>query len=148
MGRVGHGHERGEESGEGEVRGRGRIPHKGRRGRRLRRRGRGGGRRSRRSGGGRGDGGGIFFGAFFGGVFGVVHPKQLGRAARARGALGARGRHRARTLLRARVPDGWRITKCLTPTGELPTDPRGTVDLTALRGQVSLRFQVVRAAAP
>ena len=54
----------------------------------------------------------------------------------------------ARTLLRARVPDGWRITKCLTPTGELPTDPQGTVDLTALRGQVSLRFQVVRAAAP
>jgi hypothetical protein len=54
----------------------------------------------------------------------------------------------ARTLLRARVPDGWRVTKCLTPTGELPTDPQGTVDLTALRGQVSLRFQVVRAAAP
>ena len=46
-----------------------------------------------------------------------------------------------RTLLRARVPDGWRITKCSTPTGELPTDPRGTVDLTALRGGVSLRFQ-------
>ena len=54
----------------------------------------------------------------------------------------------ARTLLRARVPDGWRVTKCLTPTGELPTDPQGTVDLTALRGQVSLRFQVVRTTAP
>jgi hypothetical protein len=39
-----------------------------------------------------------------------------------------------RTLLRARVPDGWRITRGLTPNGELPTDPLGTVDLTALRG--------------
>ena len=47
-----------------------------------------------------------------------------------------------RTLLRARVPDGWRITKCLTATGELPTDPHGTVDLTTLRGPVALRFQV------
>ncbi len=46
-----------------------------------------------------------------------------------------------RTLLRARVPDGWRITRCLTPTGELPTDPQGTVDLTALRSSVTLRFQ-------
>ena len=47
-----------------------------------------------------------------------------------------------RTLLRARVPDGWRVTKCLTATGELPTDPHGTVDLTTLRGPVALRFQV------
>jgi hypothetical protein len=29
-----------------------------------------------------------------------------------------------RTLLRARVPDGWRITRCFTPTGELPAAPR------------------------
>ena len=49
-----------------------------------------------------------------------------------------------RTLLRARVPDGWRVTKCLTATGELPTDPQGTVDLTTLRGPVALRFQVQR----
>jgi hypothetical protein len=49
-----------------------------------------------------------------------------------------------RTLLRARVPDGWRVTKCLTATGELPTDPHGTVDLTTLRGPVALRFQVQR----
>ena len=53
-----------------------------------------------------------------------------------------------RTLLRARVPDGWRVTKCLTATGELPTDPQGTVDVTTLRGQVSFRFFVERAAAP
>ena len=66
---------------------------------------------------------------------------------RAEVALPAR-QNPTRTLLRARVPDGWRVTKCFTPTGELPTDPQGTVDLTALRGQVSLRFQVVRAAAP
>lgn len=49
-----------------------------------------------------------------------------------------------RTLLRARVPDGWRVTRCLSPAGELATDSRGTVDLTALRGRVSLRFQVAR----
>ena len=49
-----------------------------------------------------------------------------------------------RILLRARVPDGWRVTRCLTPTGPLPTDPQGTVNLTALRGSVALRFQVER----
>lgn len=49
-----------------------------------------------------------------------------------------------RTLLRARVPDGWRVTQCLTATGELPTDPQGTVDLTTLRGPVALRFQAQR----
>ena len=53
-----------------------------------------------------------------------------------------------RTYLRARVPEGWRVTKCLTPTGELPTDPQGTVDLTALRGHISLRFHVARSATP
>ena len=53
-----------------------------------------------------------------------------------------------RTFLRARVPAGWRVTKCLTPTGELPTDPQGTIDLSALRGSVALRFQVARIAAP
>ena len=53
-----------------------------------------------------------------------------------------------RTFLRARVPSGWRVTKCLTPTGELATDRQGTVDLTALRGSVALHFQVARIAAP
>ncbi len=52
-----------------------------------------------------------------------------------------------RTFLRARVPDGWRVTKCLTPTAQLPTDPQGTVDLTALRGKVSLRFKIERVGA-
>ena len=56
--------------------------------------------------------------------------------------------HPARTLLRARVPDGWRVTRCLTQTGELATDSQGTADLSALRGRVSLRFQVARVAAP
>ena len=50
----------------------------------------------------------------------------------------------ARIFLRARVPDGWRVTRCLTPTGQLATDARGTVDLTGLRGTVALRFGVER----
>jgi hypothetical protein len=53
-----------------------------------------------------------------------------------------------RTLLRARVPEGWRVTRCLSSTGELPCDPLGTVDLTPLRGSVTLRFQVERLGAP
>ena len=54
----------------------------------------------------------------------------------------------ARTLLRARVPDGWRVTQCRAETGELALDPQGTADLSALRGRVSLRFQVERVATP
>jgi hypothetical protein len=48
----------------------------------------------------------------------------------------------ARTLLRLRVPDGWRLTGARAGTTPLPPDDRGTVDLTALRGRQTLQFQV------
>ncbi len=53
--------------------------------------------------------------------------------------------HPSRTLLRIRVPDGWRVTSARTPTGEqLNADDKGTVDLSALRGKTQLRFQITR----
>jgi len=50
----------------------------------------------------------------------------------------------SRTLLRARVPAGWHITKCITPNGELVADAQGTIELTVLRGSVTLRLKVER----
>lgn len=55
-------------------------------------------------------------------------------------------RHPAkRTLLRIRLPDGWRVmTAATTGAGNqsLEVDERGTVDLSALGGRVALRFEV------
>ena len=51
----------------------------------------------------------------------------------------------ARTLLRARVPDGWKVIGARTATGPLVVGAHSTVDLSALRGSVSVRFQVSRA---
>jgi hypothetical protein len=48
------------------------------------------------------------------------------------------------TLLRARVPDGWRVVAATAGAVKLAPDDRGTVDLTALRGQQTIRFQVER----
>jgi hypothetical protein len=49
-----------------------------------------------------------------------------------------------RTLLRVRVPDGWQVTSATAATARLTPDERGTVDLTALRGRQTIRFQVAR----
>jgi hypothetical protein len=49
-----------------------------------------------------------------------------------------------RTLLRIRVPDGWRVTGATVGPETLPADAKGTVDLTALRGRQEIRFQVAR----
>ncbi|WP_414663650.1 hypothetical protein [Horticoccus sp. 23ND18S-11] len=49
-----------------------------------------------------------------------------------------------RTLLRVRVPDGWRVRGARAGDVTIPTDAQGTVDLSALRGRVSLRFAVER----
>ena len=48
------------------------------------------------------------------------------------------------TLLRIRVPDGWRVTSAKAGEQELKADERGTVDVSGLRGQQRLRFAVVR----
>jgi hypothetical protein len=49
-----------------------------------------------------------------------------------------------RTLLRIRVPDGWRVTGATAGPEPLPADAQGTVDLTALRGRQEIRIQVAR----
>ncbi len=50
----------------------------------------------------------------------------------------------ARTLLRLRVPEGWRVTGAQAGAVTLAPDAQGTVDLGALAGRQSLRFTVVR----
>jgi hypothetical protein len=48
------------------------------------------------------------------------------------------------TLLRARVPEGWRVVAATAGATKLAADEQGTVDLTALRGPQTIRFQVER----
>lgn len=50
-----------------------------------------------------------------------------------------------RTLLRARVPDGWRVREATIGAQTLPVDERGTVDLTRYEGRLTVRFAVERA---
>jgi len=45
------------------------------------------------------------------------------------------------TLLRLRLPDGWRLTSAKAADQTLPVDARGTADLSALKGKATLRFQ-------
>jgi hypothetical protein len=49
-----------------------------------------------------------------------------------------------RTLLRARVPEGWRVTSATVGGKAVAVDERGTVDLSGLRGATSVRFSVAR----
>ena len=46
------------------------------------------------------------------------------------------------TFLRIRVPDGWRVTGAQTASKELPSDARGTVDISGLKGKSTIRFRV------
>src|ERR1043165_999027 len=48
------------------------------------------------------------------------------------------------TLLRARVPDGWKVVSAEAGQAKLKTDDRGTVDISSLKGTVRGRFQVTR----
>jgi hypothetical protein len=52
------------------------------------------------------------------------------------------------TLLRLRVPDGWRLTSAKTAEQTLQADDRGTVDVSALKGKASLRFQAKPLSSP
>ncbi|MBL9209325.1 MAG: hypothetical protein JNL92_02605 [Opitutaceae bacterium] len=81
-------------------------------------------------------------------AFGEVSVALMSRLAQgeviAEVALPGRSRPE-RTLLRARVPDGWRVREATIGAQTLPVDARGTVDLTRYEGRVTVRFAVERA---
>jgi hypothetical protein len=45
------------------------------------------------------------------------------------------------TLLRLRLPDGWRLTSAKAGTQPLKLDDRGTADITSLKAKATIRFQ-------
>jgi hypothetical protein len=47
-------------------------------------------------------------------------------------------------FLRARVPDGWKVMSARSDSLQLKVDNRGTVDISSLKGQVEIGFQVKR----
>lgn len=47
------------------------------------------------------------------------------------------------TLLRLRLPDGWRLASANTADQSLKLDDRGTADISSLKGKVTIRFQAV-----
>ena len=49
------------------------------------------------------------------------------------------------TLLRIRVPDGWRVNSAKAGRAEVKVDARGTADISSLRGKVIVRFNVGKA---
>jgi hypothetical protein len=48
------------------------------------------------------------------------------------------------TLLRIRVPDGWRVISAKAGSHELEVDERGTADVSKLKGKTSVRFRVAK----
>ncbi len=48
------------------------------------------------------------------------------------------------TLLRIRMPEGWRINSAKTDSQDLGVDERGTVDVSALKGRNTIRFAVAK----
>jgi len=48
------------------------------------------------------------------------------------------------TLLRIRVPDGWRVLPAKSGDQTFPADGNGTVDISALRGNATIRFGVAK----
>jgi hypothetical protein len=49
------------------------------------------------------------------------------------------------TLLRVRVPDGWKVTSAESGGAQLKVDERGTADLSNLKGRVVVRFRTSKA---
>jgi hypothetical protein len=49
------------------------------------------------------------------------------------------------TLLRVRVPDGWRVISAQAGSQNLAPDAKGTVDISTLKGKVSILFRVEKA---
>ena len=52
------------------------------------------------------------------------------------------------TLLRLRLPDGWRLTSATAGDQPLKLDDRGTADITSLKGKATLRFQAKPVSSP
>ena len=52
--------------------------------------------------------------------------------------------HPTRTLLRARVPDGWRVVTAFANGTVVQPDAKGTVDISSLTGKQQLRFTVAK----
>jgi hypothetical protein len=50
----------------------------------------------------------------------------------------------AKMLLRARVPDGWKVISARTGDTSLPVDSKGTVDITGMKGTFKVLFTVQR----
>jgi len=48
------------------------------------------------------------------------------------------------TLLRIRVPDGWRVVSAKVGSGELRVDERGTVEVSELKGKATVRFKAAK----
>jgi hypothetical protein len=48
------------------------------------------------------------------------------------------------TFVRARVPDGWRVTGAAIGEAKLAVDDRGTVDLSGRSGEVAVQFFVAK----
>jgi hypothetical protein len=46
------------------------------------------------------------------------------------------------TLLRIRVPEGWKVASAQVGAERLDLDDKGTVDLSMLRGRQTIRFQI------
>jgi hypothetical protein len=46
------------------------------------------------------------------------------------------------TLLRIRVPDGWRVLSANVNGTELSVDEKGTANISSLRGKATIHFQV------
>jgi hypothetical protein len=44
-------------------------------------------------------------------------------------------------LLRARLPEGWKVISATAGESKLKVDEQGTVDITALKGKVIVRFK-------
>jgi len=49
-----------------------------------------------------------------------------------------------RVLLRARLPDGWVVTKVSSGDVTFPVESDGTVDLSGRSGELAIRFYVTR----
>jgi hypothetical protein len=45
-------------------------------------------------------------------------------------------------LLRARVPDGWRVVSAQAGASTLKTDEQGSVDISSLKGKQTIRLAV------
>src|SRR5262249_54245849 len=52
--------------------------------------------------------------------------------------------HPARTLLRARVPDGWKVASAQIGSKQLSVDEKGTSDISNLKGKKTVRLKVVK----